>query len=131
LGRRLSGIDTVIHLRARAAFEPYPRLFPSFVEGSLNRMQAAFEAQASSFVFGSNLLANGGAANFVLFGNPCSGFYFCHHRPGKSLSQRQTIGFQPKYPSMYEGIPAVLDDSISFYWSPSKICGGLPVIQAG
>jgi uncharacterized protein YbjT (DUF2867 family) len=31
LHRLLSGIDTVIHLRARAAFEPYPRLYPSIV----------------------------------------------------------------------------------------------------
>jgi len=38
--------------------------------------------------------------------------------PG-SLSD--TIGFQPEYPTMYEGIPAVLDDSISFYWLPSNL----------
>ena len=44
LRRILSGIDTVIHLGARAAFEPYPRLYPSIVKGSLNLMQAAIEA---------------------------------------------------------------------------------------
>ena len=35
LQRVLSGIDTVIHLGARAAFEPYPRLYPSIVQGSV------------------------------------------------------------------------------------------------
>ena len=34
LRRILSGVDTVIHLGARAAFEPYQRLYPSIVQGS-------------------------------------------------------------------------------------------------
>ncbi|MFN2221254.1 MAG: hypothetical protein ACK2UH_01775, partial [Candidatus Promineifilaceae bacterium] len=52
LRRILSGIDTVVHLGARAAFEPYPRLYPSIVKGSLNLMQAAVEAHVSNFVYG-------------------------------------------------------------------------------
>jgi nucleoside-diphosphate-sugar epimerase len=34
---------------------------------------------------------------------------------------RQTIGVEPKFPTIHEGIPAVLDDSISFYWLPSNL----------
>jgi hypothetical protein len=26
-----------------------------------------------------------------------------------------------EYPSIYDGIPAVLDDAISFYWLPSNL----------
>jgi nucleoside-diphosphate-sugar epimerase len=62
LRRILSGIDTVIHLGARAAFEPYPRLYPSIVKGSLNLMQAAIEARVSNFVFGGSLLVYGDTA---------------------------------------------------------------------
>ncbi|MGB5620546.1 MAG: NAD(P)-dependent oxidoreductase, partial [Desulfobacterales bacterium] len=56
LRRILDGIDTVIHLGARAAFEPYPRLYPSIVQGSLNLMQAAIEARVQNFVFGGSLM---------------------------------------------------------------------------
>ena len=56
LRRILNGVDTVIHLGARAAFEPYPRLYPSIVKGSLNLMQAAMEAGVGTFVFGGSLL---------------------------------------------------------------------------
>jgi dihydroflavonol-4-reductase len=59
LRRILQGVDTVIHLGARAAFEPYPRLYPSIVQGSLNLMQAAIEAGVESFVYGGSLLVYG------------------------------------------------------------------------
>ncbi len=59
LRRILRGIDTVIHLGARAAFEPYPRLYPSIVRGSINLMQAAIEAQVNNFVYGGSLLVYG------------------------------------------------------------------------
>jgi nucleoside-diphosphate-sugar epimerase len=62
LRRILSGIDTVVHLGARAAFEPYPRLYPSIVTGSLNLMQAAIEAHVSNFVYGGSLLVYGDTA---------------------------------------------------------------------
>jgi nucleoside-diphosphate-sugar epimerase len=55
----LNGIDTVIHLGARAAFEPYARLYPSIVRGSLNLMQAAIKAGVKTFVFASSLLVYG------------------------------------------------------------------------
>ncbi len=63
LRRILEGIDTVIHLGARAAFEPYPRLYPSIVIGSTNLMQAAIEARVSNFVFGGSLLVYGDTDN--------------------------------------------------------------------
>ena len=34
---------------------------------------------------------------------------------------KQTIGLEPKFSTIHEGIPAVLDDSISFYWLPSNL----------
>lgn len=62
LDRILNGIDTVIHLGARAAFEPYPRLYPSIVRGSINLMQAAIKADVKTFVFGGSLLVYGDSA---------------------------------------------------------------------
>jgi nucleoside-diphosphate-sugar epimerase len=61
LDRILRGMDTVIHLGARAAFEPYPRLYPSIVKGSMNLMQAAIKAGVKNFVFGGSLLVYGDA----------------------------------------------------------------------
>jgi nucleoside-diphosphate-sugar epimerase len=65
LRRILNGIDTVIHLGARAAFESYARLYPSIVKGSLNLMQAAIEKQVSNFVYGGSLLVYGNTANSI------------------------------------------------------------------
>jgi nucleoside-diphosphate-sugar epimerase len=65
LQRVLSGIDTVIHLGARAAFEPYPHLYPSIVKGSINLMQAAIEARVKNFVFGGSLLVYGDTAKSI------------------------------------------------------------------
>lgn len=65
LRRALRGIDTVIHLGARAAFEPYPRLYPSIVKGSLNLMHAAVEAGVDTFVFGGSLLVYGDSAESI------------------------------------------------------------------
>lgn len=62
LKRILNGIDTVIHLGARAAFEPYPRLYPSIVKGSINLMQASIQAGVRNFVFGGSLLVYGNNA---------------------------------------------------------------------
>lgn len=62
LRRILQGVDAVIHLGARAAFEPYQRLYPSIVKGSLNLMQAAIEARVGTFVYGGSLLVYGDTA---------------------------------------------------------------------
>jgi nucleoside-diphosphate-sugar epimerase len=56
LARAVEGVDTVIHLGARAAFEPYQRLYPSIVQGSLNLMQAAVAAGVRQVVYGGSLL---------------------------------------------------------------------------
>jgi nucleoside-diphosphate-sugar epimerase len=56
LKRVLQGVDTVIHLGARAAFIDYGRLYPSIVGGSINFMRAAIEAGVRRFVFGGSLL---------------------------------------------------------------------------
>ena len=77
LRRILSGIDTVIHLGARAAFEPYPRLFPSIVRGSLNLMQAAIDAGVNSFVYGGSLLVYGDTVKPIDYNtepSPMSGY---------------------------------------------------------
>ncbi len=77
LQRILSGIDTVIHLGARAAFEPYPRLYPSIVKGSLNLMQAAIDARIRNFVFGGSLLVYGDNADPIdqnTLPSPMSGY---------------------------------------------------------
>ncbi|CAB5173224.1 UDP-glucose 4-epimerase (EC [Olavius algarvensis associated proteobacterium Delta 3] len=54
--RILEGVEAIIHLGARAAFEPYPRLYPSIVQGSLNLLRAAIRSGVSSFIFGGSLM---------------------------------------------------------------------------
>ncbi len=77
LDRSLKGIDTVIHLGARAAFEPYARLYPSIVTGSLNLMQAAIKAGVKTFVFASTLLVYGDSSRPIdqqIQPSPMSGY---------------------------------------------------------
>lgn len=59
LRRILKGVDTVIHLGARAAFESYKKLYPSIVEGSQNLMKVAIEAGVETFVYGGSLMVYG------------------------------------------------------------------------
>ncbi len=56
LERALRGVDTVIHLGARAAFVAYRKLHPSIVRGSVNFMQAAIRAGVKRFVYAGSLL---------------------------------------------------------------------------
>lgn len=56
LGRALDGIDTVIHLAARATFEDYRILRPTIVDGSISLMKAAKDAGVKTFVFSSSML---------------------------------------------------------------------------
>ena len=232
LDRILKGTDTVIHLGARAAFEPYPRLYPSIVKGSMNLMQAAIKAGVKNFVFGGSLLVYGDTDKPIgqnTGASPMSGYgkakleaeqhleemaakagicfislrlphvygaralisaaencrpgiwvvadelsctwneYFetvqtyyprlrvthiprtisymgtrildlffgltaqANPYPSGAISSwnlrlpvepgtiRQTIGVEPKFATIHQGIPAVLDDSISFYWLPSNL----------
>ena len=41
--------------------------------------------------------------------------------PVETGTLRQVLGIEPEFPSIHEGIPAVLDDAISFYWLPSNL----------
>jgi uncharacterized protein YbjT (DUF2867 family) len=36
----------------------------------------------------------------------------------RQLAER---GVRPRFPTIHEGIPAALDDCISFYWLPSNL----------
>ena len=36
-------------------------------------------------------------------------------------TMNQSIGMASKFPTIHDGIPDVLDDSISFYWLPSNL----------
>ncbi len=59
LARVVKGIDTVLHLGARAVFERYERVKPTIVDGSVALMRAAAEAGVRQFVFASSLLVYG------------------------------------------------------------------------
>lgn len=58
LERALRGIDTVLHLAARATFEEYRRVAPSIVSGSANLLAAARSAGVQRLVFSSSLLVH-------------------------------------------------------------------------
>ena len=60
LERAVEGMDTVIHLGARATFEEYRVLRPTIVEGSVALMEAAAAAGVSSFVYASSLFVYSG-----------------------------------------------------------------------
>ena len=59
LARAVDGMDAVIHLAARAAFESYARVRPSIVDGSLALFRAARQSSVSRFVYASSLLVYG------------------------------------------------------------------------
>ncbi len=59
LKRILEGIDTVIHLGARAALETARSVRPSIVEGSINLMRAAIDARVKTFVYPGTILVYG------------------------------------------------------------------------
>ena len=59
LVRAVEDVDTVIHLGARATFEPYARLRKINVEGSEALMGAAVDAGVRRFVFASSMFVYG------------------------------------------------------------------------
>ena len=65
LQRALRGVDTVIHLGARAAFIGYRQLYPSIVAGSINLMQAAIDSGVQHFIHGSTLLVYPGGPSAI------------------------------------------------------------------
>ena len=54
--RAAQGVDTIIHLGARAIFEEYSLVRPTIVEGTRALMEAAQSAGVSRFVYSSSLL---------------------------------------------------------------------------
>ncbi len=56
LKRAVEGVDTVIHLGARASFEAYKIVKPTIVDGSVDLLNCAIEAGVKSFVHASSLL---------------------------------------------------------------------------
>jgi dihydroflavonol-4-reductase len=59
LSRAVQGVDTIIHLGARAIFEEYSLVRPTIVDGSVTLMEAAVSAGVQKFVYSSSLLAYG------------------------------------------------------------------------
>ena len=59
LTRAVQGIDTVLHLGARAAFETYARVYPTIVQGSMALLQTAQQAGVQRFVYASSLFVYG------------------------------------------------------------------------
>lgn len=56
LDRAVRGVDTVIHLAARAVFEEYSLVRPTIVDGSAALMRAAAREGIKTFVYASSLL---------------------------------------------------------------------------
>ncbi len=56
LVRAVEGVDTIIHLGARAIFEEYGLVCPTIVNGSIALMQAAISAGVRRFVYSSSML---------------------------------------------------------------------------
>lgn len=56
LSRAVEGVDTVIHLGARAMFEEYGLICPTIVNGSVALMKASISAGIKRFVYASSLL---------------------------------------------------------------------------
>jgi len=56
LERAVEGMDTVIHLAARATAEDYALLRPTMVGGSITLMKAAQKAGVKNFIYSSSLL---------------------------------------------------------------------------
>jgi dihydroflavonol-4-reductase len=61
LVRAVEGVDTVLHLAARATFERYERVRTTIVDGSVALMEAARAAGVERFVLASSLLVYGNA----------------------------------------------------------------------
>jgi len=61
----VKGVDTIIHLGARATFEAYDRLKPTILDGSIALMQAGIEAGIRRFVYSSSLLVYRGTEELI------------------------------------------------------------------
>ena len=65
LSRAVEGVDTVIHLGARAVFEEYGLVCPTIVNGSVALMEASISADVKRFVYSSSLLVYQGQDDVV------------------------------------------------------------------
>jgi nucleoside-diphosphate-sugar epimerase len=77
LARAVRGVDTIIHLAARAIFEEYDIVRPTIVDGSAAVMRAAVEEGVERFVYASSMLVYDGQAGFVDAATPttsCLGY---------------------------------------------------------
>lgn len=72
LRRAVQGVDTILHLGARAAFESYARVAPTIVQGSLALMQAAQQAGVQRFVYASSLFVYGPQAHPITAQTPAA-----------------------------------------------------------
>jgi nucleoside-diphosphate-sugar epimerase len=70
LARAVAGVDTVIHLGARATFEDIATLRPTIVDGTAALVEAAAAAGVRSFVYASSLLVYGTSATPIGTGTP-------------------------------------------------------------
>ncbi len=61
LERAVKDVDVVIHLGARATFEPYTRLYPTIVEGTTQLAHAAADAGVEHIVYGSSMFVYDGS----------------------------------------------------------------------
>lgn len=61
----VKGVDTIIHLGARATFGSYSRLKPTILDGSIALMQAGIAAGVRRFVYSSSLLVYSGTDAFI------------------------------------------------------------------
>lgn len=65
LVRATKGIDTVIHLAARATFENYNQLKKINIDGSVNLMNACAESGVSNYIFSSSMLVYNESDSFI------------------------------------------------------------------
>lgn len=63
LDKAVQGVDTVLHLGARASFEAFSQVRPSIVDGSRTLMQAAAKAGVECFVYASSMLVHDSLSN--------------------------------------------------------------------
>ncbi len=61
LERAVKNVDVVIHLGARATFEPYSRLHPTIVEGTAQLARVAADAGVEHIVYGSSMFVYDGS----------------------------------------------------------------------
>ncbi len=70
LVRVTKGVDTVIHLAARATFESYNKLKKTNIDGSVDLMRACVENGVKNFIFSSSMLVYNNSDSFIDLDTP-------------------------------------------------------------